>query len=321
MKAHRSLSLVSTLLLLSVLLAPSSRSELTSAPSLDFFAGNYRIVGVDPDFQRPFQGTCSIRVLGKTLLMTRRIQGRKVEAVGRLETAVDGIPVLRARFSQDGIRYEITYLIDTDLDNYARLSGNFYRRPGGSDRPRGLESLFHFAPSEEALEASKEDLARSGKRAAAVKPLFAEIERQMNERPNAELEFFRKHLSDQWKEKRFLEQYMLRARDQKSYRELEALALLALNAGMVDAGFSTLDVLYVTERLRPSNQALRRIPGEFNRPDKRAARTGWHGVWLLRGTSPVTDNNTRLGLEKLRYAARQGHSHSKKWCEVMGIGF
>jgi hypothetical protein len=44
-------------------------------------------------------------------------------------------------------RYEATYLINSDLDNYARLSGYLYLIQGGT-KVAGLEALFidHQAP-------------------------------------------------------------------------------------------------------------------------------------------------------------------------------
>jgi hypothetical protein len=47
---------------------------------------------------------------------------------------------LRIRFIDENKSYELTYIIDSDLDNYARSTGFLYLKEGGSKEP-GLEAL------------------------------------------------------------------------------------------------------------------------------------------------------------------------------------
>jgi hypothetical protein len=62
--------------------------------------------------------------------------------VGKIEAATaDKIKVLRIRFIDENKNYEATYLINSDLDNYARLSGFLYLIQGETKVP-GLEALF-----------------------------------------------------------------------------------------------------------------------------------------------------------------------------------
>ena len=72
----------------------------------------------------------------------RQTQISVTRGIGKIEKAAGGdAEVLRIRFDQDGKSYEGTYLIDGDLDNYARLSGYLYLADG-STKSVGLEALF-----------------------------------------------------------------------------------------------------------------------------------------------------------------------------------
>jgi len=48
---------------------------------------------------------------------------------------------LRVEFVHKGRKYGGTYLIGSDLDNYARLTGYLYLKKGKTTKP-GLEALF-----------------------------------------------------------------------------------------------------------------------------------------------------------------------------------
>ena len=74
--------------------------------------------------------------------VTRIIKGGQTKGSGSIETATgDRIKVFRVRFIKKNIRYEVTYLISSDLNNYGRLSGYLYLQKGGTKIP-GLEALF-----------------------------------------------------------------------------------------------------------------------------------------------------------------------------------
>lgn len=112
-------------------------------PPAEFFRGNYLLIGRKPDGGAAYVGRVSLREEeGGGLAVTRRIGGRAVRGSARFETATaDRIPVLRMRFVFDGRRCEGTYLWQTDLDNYSRLTGYVYRLDGKTRSP-GLEALF-----------------------------------------------------------------------------------------------------------------------------------------------------------------------------------
>ena len=90
------------------------------------------------------------KILGKIILekdrgnfrVVRLIKGKKITGIGKIETATsEKVKVLRIRFKQDEREYEGTYLIDSDLDNYGRLTGYLYLKNGKTKNP-GLEAFF-----------------------------------------------------------------------------------------------------------------------------------------------------------------------------------
>ena len=79
---------------------------------------------------------------GHQLEVTRRVAGKQIVGVGALEFATaDKRNVLRVRFADSGQHYEATYIICSDLDNYARLTGYVYSK-GGNTKIPGLEAWF-----------------------------------------------------------------------------------------------------------------------------------------------------------------------------------
>ncbi len=121
-----------------------------------FLAGQYSIIGRWCDTDSTYRGTVTVSIKNETtatpkkstalnqsaLHILRTIGGKTIEAVGRIENATaDNVKVLRIRFNQDGQQYEGTFLIASDLDNYARLSGYIYLQNGMTKQP-GLEAWF-----------------------------------------------------------------------------------------------------------------------------------------------------------------------------------
>lgn len=107
-----------------------------------FLQGSYNVIGKLPDSDQTYAGKVEFNILGDQLEVIRRIEGRTVKGIGRIETVTpDKIRVLVVRFGQDDRDYEATYLIDSDLDNYGRLTGYVYLADGSTKVP-GLEALF-----------------------------------------------------------------------------------------------------------------------------------------------------------------------------------
>ncbi len=125
-----------------MLLGTGARAQGEVAFLRDFLPGAYRVVGKRPDSSKAYTGRVVIRKKDRGFEVIRNIMGKSVTATGLIETATaDRIKVLRVRFVQGGQRYEATYLIHSDLDNYARLTGFVYPQ-GGKTADPGLEALF-----------------------------------------------------------------------------------------------------------------------------------------------------------------------------------
>jgi hypothetical protein len=107
-----------------------------------FLEGTYHLIGRLPDSKETYSGKVVLKKIDNALQVTRVINGKEIKGVGKLEAATaDKIKVLRIVFIDESKRYEATYLINSDLDNYARLSGYLYLIQDGTKVP-GLEVLF-----------------------------------------------------------------------------------------------------------------------------------------------------------------------------------
>lgn len=106
-----------------------------------FVQGTYQLIGQQPDNTVLYRGTVYLLDSNR---VKRAINNRVIWGTWQVEfSGADKTPVLRCRFTDNHIAYETTYLINGDLDNYARLSGYLYRRDGKTVQP-GLESLFYL---------------------------------------------------------------------------------------------------------------------------------------------------------------------------------
>ncbi len=125
--------------------APVPQQEEPQMP-LAFLEGSYEAIGRSPDSKDLYSGTVTMALSDaepETLSVTRTIGEVSVQGEGTFaETRSDGVSVLRVAFEEDGQNMEITYLIQSDLDNYARLTGYVYEKEGETQLP-GLEVLFN----------------------------------------------------------------------------------------------------------------------------------------------------------------------------------
>ena len=113
---------------------------------LGFLAGNYRLIGQKPDSGATYSGRLTLQQRGRAFHFTRTINRVTTEGTASIETTSEGSAVLRMRFPFDGVEHEATYLWQSDLDNYPRLTGYVYRLKGATKSP-GLEALFHIPPT------------------------------------------------------------------------------------------------------------------------------------------------------------------------------
>jgi hypothetical protein len=125
--------------------APAIADESDASFLLSFVAGDYAVVGRAPDGGASYAGTARIARDGEQLILERRIGGRAVWAVGRVEAPSppgEG-QVLRFRW-EDGQAMTMTCLVAGDLDNYARLTC-LWMANGEQPKKPGLEAMFPTA--------------------------------------------------------------------------------------------------------------------------------------------------------------------------------
>ncbi|MEJ2642107.1 MAG: hypothetical protein P8010_21300 [Desulfosarcinaceae bacterium] len=128
-----------------LLMVPFAQADEPSEAFLaDFVVGRYHLIGRQADGKTTYQGRVDIfRDPQHTLKVRRTICGRVIEGTAAIEkAAMAETQVLRMRFTEAGIPFESTCLIQGDLDNYARLSCLRYSQDGEIRQP-ALEALFH----------------------------------------------------------------------------------------------------------------------------------------------------------------------------------
>ena len=131
---------------------PSSpaENEPTETESLaGFLSGNFILVGKMPGSDETFLGSMTLRAEGEKLTGERRIAGRTLPVSGSIQTALccEGVRLLLLRFEDEGRSFEATYMHQSDLDNYPRLTGYVVERGKETDWP-GIETLFpDFRPA------------------------------------------------------------------------------------------------------------------------------------------------------------------------------
>ena len=109
---------------------------------LSFLEGSYEVVGKCPEGKGTYWGTMTLTRKGNELQITRNIKGKKTTGSAKVVTATaDNIPVLHADFMDGNQKLQASYIISTDLDNYARLTGKVYFT-GRETKSPGLEALF-----------------------------------------------------------------------------------------------------------------------------------------------------------------------------------
>jgi hypothetical protein len=82
---------------------------------LGFLAGDYRLVGQKPNSSAVYSGSLTLRETGAAFAVTCVVADATNHRTASIETTGEGVPVLRMRFSQDGVEYAATYLWRTDL--------------------------------------------------------------------------------------------------------------------------------------------------------------------------------------------------------------
>jgi hypothetical protein len=125
--------------------APVERGN--ESPPVDYFVGEYAVIGRSPDSKASYSGTVKLQAQADgRFVMIRKIGGHESRGTAFLAHAdppADRPAVLRIRFNENGKEFEGTFLWRSDLDNYPRLTGFIYQN--GKTKSPGLEAWFPAA--------------------------------------------------------------------------------------------------------------------------------------------------------------------------------
>jgi hypothetical protein len=128
-------------LIISLALSTSAISQEDDGLS-QFLVGTYDVVGRLPDSQATYTGVMSLTTAEQGFKVIKKVADSTTVGTAQLEEALAGeAKVLRIRFQEQGKAYESTCLIGSDLDNYARLTCQYYLT-NGTTQQAGLEALF-----------------------------------------------------------------------------------------------------------------------------------------------------------------------------------
>ena len=109
---------------------------------LTFLEGYYEVVGKYPEGKGTYIGTMLLIRKESELQITRDINGKRSTGSAKVVTvSADNIPALQADFMDGKEKLRATYIISTDLDNYAHLTGKVFYTGRETKNP-GLEALF-----------------------------------------------------------------------------------------------------------------------------------------------------------------------------------
>jgi hypothetical protein len=126
-------------------LAASAVAADKELPLLSFVKGDYVIIGKAPDNGPTYSGQGRREKKGNKLILHRQINGKQRVAEGVL--AVPSPPnegeVLRFTWFESGPR-EMTCLVNSDLDNFARLTC-YWVTPKQRHTEPGMEAMFPTA--------------------------------------------------------------------------------------------------------------------------------------------------------------------------------
>ncbi len=125
-----------------MILSVTNLDAVDAVLSYEFLEGTYVVIGKRPDGDVTYVGRVRLIKSNDTLMVHRSISGFDATGVGRLADSATGKQsVLRVNFQHEGNHYDATYLIESDLDNHARLTGYVYLTNGNTKRV-GWETLF-----------------------------------------------------------------------------------------------------------------------------------------------------------------------------------
>ena len=107
-----------------------------------FVQANYVAVGRYPNSDSTYSAKITISEKDNKLVVTRTVNGKKVSGKADVVKSLGGdTEVLKISWVENKKSFLGTFLIDGDLDNYARLTGYIYNADN-STKKVGLEAWF-----------------------------------------------------------------------------------------------------------------------------------------------------------------------------------
>lgn len=123
-----------------ILLPMCIHAQESAEDTYAFLSGTYSIVGRMPDSVKSYSGKVVASNEGDHLKLVRQIGKKTVSGSARIDyVTADRIRILRTVFIQGGREIEGVFLIHSDLDNYARLTGQLMAKD--AMKP-GIEAWF-----------------------------------------------------------------------------------------------------------------------------------------------------------------------------------
>lgn len=121
---HIAIAIVINGVIGSIVLADENHSISVGGEHItpDFFAGNYVVVGKQPDGGAAYNGSASLKADGSKIVMRLRIGDEITSAIGRFEVPQPAGEGAVLRFVDAENKWKSTCLWHSDLDNYFRLT-------------------------------------------------------------------------------------------------------------------------------------------------------------------------------------------------------
>ena len=93
-----------------------------------FLSATYGLIGKKPGSGQTYSGAVAIKPHGNTIEVIRCIGSSRIKGNGSIIPITgDRVPNLKVKWSDGKDEYEALYMIHSDADNYARLSGPYVR--------------------------------------------------------------------------------------------------------------------------------------------------------------------------------------------------
>jgi hypothetical protein len=137
------LTLLLSLLLTSIISYAEDEQENFLA---GFVLGKYYLIGKTLNDEQSYFGEIEFNQSNSKnendMTFVKTIDHNKIEGTAKIEkTDSEGINVLRLQFKKEKKLFEQTCMVNSDLDNYARISCYLYEKNVNTDKP-GLEAFF-----------------------------------------------------------------------------------------------------------------------------------------------------------------------------------